>query len=342
MANERKLKRYWSLANQQKFFSRFTELIDHGFSISDALEVMSVLFRSSLIQLMISSCQNGIPFAETLEASSFDKRTIYIIRCSEESGSLLQGLRKAGNYSQHHYQNQKELQKKLRYPSFLFFIMLIILSTIYLFFLPQMDTFYNSFNIKSNHTAIESVILMIGVAFFSITILMSLMILIIKFNHLQFQKIVKKWLFHCFGLRHLAQKLFSYYFSSQWLLLLECGLPLKESLSTIQSFERITLIRLIVHELKQRLESGESLEAVINSSSYFTPYYKLIMTHALKIGCTQSELTHYTASELANLNELMTNFFKVFQTSLLALIGSIIILLYMSILQPVFEMVELL
>jgi len=342
MAKYYQLKRYWTLTTQQRFLQRFTELIEHGFSISEALDVMNVLFRSDMINLMIESCQKGFPFASSLEASTFEQRVVYIVSCNEEAGSLLQGLQRARSYSSLHLQNKKEFRKKLHYPSFLFLMMIVILAVLYLFFLPQIDSFYSNFNIENDQPAIKGIIVIIGLTFSILFTLFSLIMIILKLNNNVFQRWIKTWLFKWVGLRQLSQKIFSYYFSSQWLMLLECGLPLKESLSTIKSFEKIPLIRLIISEFEDRLNSGESLDSLINSTSYFTPYFKLIMIHSLKIGSIHSELTRFTISELASFNALITTSFKVFQTCSLLLIGSTIILLYLSILQPVFEMVQLL
>lgn len=342
MANYRRLKRYWSPLMQQRFFHRFTELIEHGFSISEALDVMAILFRSDMVNLMIESCQKGYPFANSLESSTFEQRVVYIVRCNEEAGSLLQGLQRAKSYTSLRIQNQKEFRKKLYYPGFLFLMMLVILVSLYLFFIPQIDSFYMNFNIENDQPAIKGIIFIIGVTFSLLFTLFLLIIIILKLDNAPLQKTTKTWLFKGLGVRQLSQKLFSYYFSSQWLMLLECGLPFKESLATIKSFEKIPLIRLIISEFERRLNDGESLDSLINSSPYFTPYFKLMMTHSLKIGCIHKELVQFTTSELSSLNALITTSFKVFQTVSLLLIGSTIILLYLSILQPVFEMVQLL
>jgi len=332
MAASRKLKRYWTLANQYKFLSRFTQLMENGFNLMEALGVMEVVLSSESLKQILAFCGEGKPFAESLEASGFESRTVYMIRCNESHGSLLLGLQKARDYSGNHLKNKKELAKKLRYPLFLLGMMFLVLGAVYLFFLPQLDSFYESFNIEGDTGAIMGIITVLGI-FLGVISLLALLILYFFRT--------KKPHTGIFKLR-LVKKLFSYYFASQWQMLLACGLPLKSSLETIIHFEKTPLIRHAIQDLKSQLETGQDLEQVLTSSLYFTDYFKLVMSHALKIGCAPKELDQFTKSELESLNQMVTALFKGIQTGFLILIGCMIMLLYLSILQPVFEMVHIL
>ena len=109
----------------------------------------------------------------------------------------------------------------------------------------------------------------------------------------------------------------------------------------MKKFETIPMIQLIIEEFQSQLESGVSLEQLFDKSSYFNSYFKLIMKHALQIGQVQSELNHFTKSELNHLNSMLNNSFKIIQSIFLMLIGIIIIFIYLSLLQPVFQMTQL-
>jgi type II secretory pathway component PulF len=229
------------------------------------------------------------------------------------------------------------MQKKLRYPAFLFITMVAVLIAVYLFFIPQLDSFYDSFNIEGNQDAMNGIIAMIG-----ITLALILALIFFAAYYLKFSKSRFQWLFKFPGTAKLATRLFSYYFAAQWLMFLETGLPLKESLAMIQTFEKIPMIRVLIAEFVGLLDAGEEIETAISTSGYFTPYFKLIMAHALKIGCAKPELVQFVKTELVGLNALVAATFKIFQSIFLLLIGIMIILLYLSILQPVFEMVQIL
>lgn len=341
MSTSRQLNRYWTLPVQQKFLSRFSQLLQQGFSIAQALEVMTSLFKQEFIHVIATGCANGQPFANILEQCHFEKRIVYIVRCSEQAGSLLQGLQKSAQYSEYQIQSKTQLNKKLRYPCFLFSLMIIILAGVYFFFFPQLETFYQSFNIEGDQSLLNQTFLMLGIILTLFMLLSLFVLLTLKWHHYQFQLKIKFFLFRCPLLSRLLQKIFSYYFSSQWLVFLNCGLPLKESLLMMKQFETIPMIQLIIEEFQQQLEIGTPLEVVFHQSPYFTPYFKLIMKHALQIGQVQIELEHYSQGELHHLTSMLNNTFKIIQTTFLMLIGIIIILIYLSLLQPVFEMAQL-
>ncbi len=310
--------------------------------MAQALTVMKALFKKNAINNLLKGCEQGQTFAKTLEDSHFEKRVIYIIKCCEEAGSLLQGLQKAAEYSQYHLERKKELNKKLRYPFALFAFMIVILGSVYFFFLPQLSQFYQNFQIEGDQHLLNIALMILGGSISVLLLIGGATFLTLKCHHQTFLIQLKHALFHFPLLKTFFQKLFSYYFSSQWLVFLNCGLPLKESLLMMREFETIPMIRMMISEFEIKLESGTPLEVLFNQSPYFQPYFKLIMQHALQIGQVQVELNHYTKSELKQLTTLLNHTFKVIQVTFLILIGVMIILIYLSLLQPVFQMAQLL
>lgn len=197
MSTSRQLNRYWKLPTQQKFLSRFSQLLEQGFSIAQALDVMTSLFKKEAIDFMLNCCASGQSFATILEACHFEKRIVYIIRCSEEAGSLLQGLQKSAQYSDYHLQSKHELNKKLRYPASLFALMIVILASVYFFFFPQLDSFYQSFNIEGDQSLLNSILLFLGFSLIFFVLLGCLALILLKWQYQLFQLKMKVILFHC-------------------------------------------------------------------------------------------------------------------------------------------------
>lgn len=341
MPTTKSLKSYWNLNMQQKFLSRFSQLLENGFSISDALSIMTSLFKKQAIEPMIESCLQGKTFSDTLKTCHFEHRIIYMVQSSEQAGALLQGLKKAADYSDFHLKNRSELSKKIRYPLALFSLMSLILTAVFILFMPKIQSFYDSFNLSGDSAFMQMIFIIIGCFMGVVICLTTLILLILKWQSLSFSQCAKRWLFKIPLLRSLMQKIFSYYFSSQWLIFLNCGLSLKESLNMMLKFETIPFIKLIIQEFKYQLETGLPLEQAFHQSPYFTPYFRLTMAHALTLGSIQSELHYYSQSEFKQLSSWLNQSFKILQFSLLMLIGIIIIFIYLSILQPVFQMINI-
>jgi type II secretory pathway component PulF len=326
---------------QVKFLRRFTELVENGFAITEALEVMATFMAPSIITHMQEGCADGVPFSDTLEALKFESRIIYIIRANEQHNALVKGLQGARNYSQNYLENRTELTKKLRYPLFLFSMVMIVLVVVFMFFIPRLDGFYATFGIEDDQTAIAGIIAIISIVLVAFSGIFTVVLLILKYDNDKFQRKCRGLIFNAYGLRHLSARLFSYYFATQVEMFISCGLSFKDSIATIRQFETLPLVRVVIKEIEERVENGESIEQIIKECNCFTPYFRLITAHALRIGKLDIELKNFVEAELTNLNLVITSFIKIFQGGFLALAGGLIVMLYLSILQPVFELITI-
>lgn len=341
MEKSNQLKKKFPLQKQVIFLQRFTDLLDSGFAIVDALEIMKAFMHSEVIAMMQEECAKGSAFADTLEKFQFDSRIVYIVRASETHQALLKGLQGARNYSENYLNNRKELAKKLRYPLVLFTTITLVIFVVFLFFLPRLDEFYETFGMEGGNNGVAGIIVTLGLVLMGVSTIAMGVTLFLKYDNDKFQRWCRHWLFEVPGLKKLTMRLFSYYFASQIELFIRCGLSLKQSIATIREFEEVPLAKIIISELEQRVEGGDSVEEVIQDQNCFTPYFRLIVSHATRIGKLDVELTSFVKAELTLLNQGVTYFIKVFQGAFLALIGGLIVLLYMSILQPVFELVDI-
>lgn len=341
MPRTKSLTSYWNLKMQQKFLSKFSQLLENGFSIASALTIMQTLFKKQAIHPIIESCLRGQTFADTLESCNFEQRIIYIIRSNEQAGALLQGLKKAADYSEFHLKNRTELSKKIRYPLVLFGMIILVLIGVFIFFMPKLQDFYQTLNLSNDNNFLKAIFILIGCFIVIIGSITLFILLILNWRFESFQQPIKKWLFKLPLLHHMIKKIFSYYFSSQWLIFLNCGLSLKDSLKMMIQFETIPFIKLILVEFKTTLEAGVPLEEAIGESPYFTPYFQMTMGHALTLGSIQSELNQYSNAEFKQLSDLLNQSFKIIQFTLLILTGIIIVLIYLNILQPVFQMINI-
>jgi type II secretory pathway component PulF len=291
--------------------------------------------------MMQMECANGSAFADTLEKLQFDSHIVYIVRASENHQALLRGLQSALRFSQNYLNNRKEFTKKLRYPLFLFAIIILVIFVIFLFFIPKLGEFYATFGVEGNHLAITVIITTLGMVLAGFSSVFVSILLFLKYDNEKFQKWCRKWIFQVPGLRKLSTRLFSYYFATQIELFITCGLSLKESIVTIREFETTPLAKIIINEMEQRIEGGESVEEIIKEHNCFTPYFRLIVSHAAQIGKLDDHLASFIKAELTILNNGVSYFIKIFQGTFLALVGGLIVLLYISILQPVFELIEI-
>jgi len=330
-----------TLKLQVKFLQRFTELVENGFAIIDALEIMETFIDKRIIGIMRVACEEGRPFSDALEALGFQAQIIYIIRASEAHNALGRGLVRAREFSVNFLKNRDEISKKMRYPLFLFSTVIIVITIVAIFFMPRLGEFYTAFGIENESMTIATIMGLLVTACLILTTLVLLVAFTLKYQNDNFQIFLRQRLFKLPALGKLTTKLFSYYFASQVEMFIGCGLSFKESLMTIQKFDTLPMVKLISWEIERAAENGESIENLFRNMDCFTPYFRLITTHSLRIGKLDHELKSFVAMELANINASISGIIKVVQGSLLALVGILIAMLYMSILQPVFDLITI-
>ncbi|MCL1989339.1 MAG: type II secretion system F family protein [Defluviitaleaceae bacterium] len=338
MGSDKKVKKV-SLSLQVKFLQRFTALIENGFAIVDALEVMGTFMDSKMIDLVKEGCAEGKPFSSILETLRFQAQIVYLIKASEQHNALIRGLVRARDYSQNYFKTRTEVTKKMRYPLFLFGIVMLVLTVVFLFFIPRLDAFYATFGVDHDQTAVGGMMMVLLVMLFGLTGLMVMILFVLKFQQMKFQIWLRGKIFRIPGLKKLTSRLFSYYFATQIEMFIGCGLSFKDSLATIQAFDTLPLVKLIAKEIEKDALSGASLEMLFQNRDCFTPYFKLIAIHSLRIGKLDEELKSFVSMELTSLNGSITGFIKGIQGGLLASVGVLIALLYLSILQPVFNLI---
>lgn len=346
MENHKKIKKKISgrripLQLQVKFLQRFTELIENGFAIVDALEIMETFIDPRIVKVMKRGCSEGKPFSDILEELNFEIQIIYIIKASEQHNALTRGLTRARDYSQNYLKNRSEMAKKMRYPLFLFSTVVLVLTVVSIFFVPRLDEFYTTFGIDGDQMAVGGVIVILLVTLFGLASFVIAVLLVLKCQNINFQIWLRIKIFRVPGIKKLTTRLFSYYFATQIEMFIGCGLSFKDSLSTIQQFDTLPLVKLIAKEIENDSLAGESVEMLFRNKDCFTPYFRLIATHSLHIGKLDQELKTFVAMELASLNTSITGLIKGVQGGLLALVGVLIALLYLSILQPVFDLITI-
>jgi len=340
MATTTKIKKI-PLQLQVKFLHRFTELVEGGFAIVDALEIMSTLVDAKITKILIEGCGQGLKFSDLMKEVGFESQIVYIIQVSENHNALLRGLCRARDYSKNFYSNRKEISKKMKYPLFLLITVIFVLTTVFIFFLPNLDEFYSTFGIDGDHMAIGGIITVLVAVFVILSAISVSVLLVLKSQNEDFQKKIRKTIFTLPILDKVSRRLFSYYFASQIEMFIGCGLSFKESLTTIQNFNKLPLLILIAKEIEEEAQGGESIETIFKNKDCFTPYFKLIATHSLRIGQLDQELSTFIKRELKSLNEFIAGVIKASQGALLALVGIIVSLLYFTILQPVFDIITL-
>ena len=334
--------RYWTPQRQLLFLTQYADLGHAGYSSATSLTILKTKFKASALHPIVTTCEQGEPLSFCLEQLKFDRRAIYFIRLYELKQLPLMGVLKAAQFLQTQTQLKQECMQHLRYPLQLFGLTLLAIFGILIFFIPQIEQFYQTLHLEQETSYFNSII---GVILCLLACVFCFLFMALITRYATSHRLLyhlNSFYFLTPALNRASQTLASYYFASQWLLFLNCGSSFKETLESMAEFEDVPFIKHTILTLLIPLSAGHSLESVIQDSHLFTPYFKLIVNHGLALGCFESTLTHFQTEQFTSIRHRFSQLFKGIQLIFLLCIGLMIIFLYLSLLQPVFDMMQLL
>jgi competence protein ComGB len=150
-------KRKWPLRQQGAFLVRLGNLLEKGYSLSQAIEFLEIqqpLSRRRDLQRCLSHLRSGLPFYQSLDPLHFHREAIGYLFFAEQHGDLSHGIAAAGKMLLHKADYLQRLRKTSSYPLFLLFFMVLMLAIVQHALLPQFFQFSTSLSSSSFITSI--------------------------------------------------------------------------------------------------------------------------------------------------------------------------------------------
>jgi competence protein ComGB len=336
----------WSVNEQASFLKRTGELLARGYPIAEAIESIALqlpLKRKEELNRCLVELKNGSPFHDVLSNLSFHKDLIGYVYFAEQHGSFSDALLEGSELALLKDKDLRKLLKLLQYP------MLLLMITGFLFvfventLLPKFTSLFSSLGLEENFftkvinnfdqyfpIVIESVliILLIGVFYYFFVFR--------KLSVLQ----QRSQLVRIPIAGRILKLLFTHYFSIQLSFLLSGGISVSEALSLFEKNQRQPFYSKLAKEIKYKLVTGEKLETILASFSFFEREFPMIVKHGQENGKLEQELLFFSKYCVTNMEEMIEKNFKTIQPILYLLIGFLVVSMYLAILLPMFHLLD--
>lgn len=341
------MRRYkWPIQEQGVFLKKIGELLVRGYPIAEAIESLSYqlhpIRKAELTECLIE-LRKGLAFYAVLEKLGFHDDLIGYVYFAEQHGSFADALLEGSNLAIKKEKNKHKLVKLLQYP----FILIIITSFLFIFIekalLPRFTSLFKSMNLDANF--FTKVIIFFGHYFpICLLILASILLLLILYYFLIFQKITilqqKAQIVQMPIFGRIFKLLYTHYFSIQLSFLLSGGISFTEALLLFEANPKQKFYRELAKELKLKLVTGEKLESIFTSFSFFEKELTMIVKHGQENGKLEQELFFYSQHCIQLVEELIEKFLKTLQPILYLFIGFLIVSMYLAILLPMFHLMD--
>src|SRR5690625_4382522 len=130
---------------QLRFLKQLARLLENGYSIIDALEVIK--WDKQLIKTasqMIESLKHGVPVDQAFEVAKFHHTITTYLYFVKDNGDVLSSIKKSIDMYESRLEYTKKFQDIIRYPLILLFIFSILLYLINEWVLPSFLDIFQS------------------------------------------------------------------------------------------------------------------------------------------------------------------------------------------------------
>ncbi|MGP7816230.1 competence type IV pilus assembly protein ComGB [Niallia sp. 01092] len=336
----------WSLTEQALLLKSIGELLERGYSLAEAAH--STLYylsdqKQEDIRACIGALQGGESFYENLKKMQFNEQLISYVFFAEKHGGFAAAFQDGSKMILTRQETVAKLKKLLYYPLFLISFTCILFFFVQQILLPKFTSLFVSMDLKKN----IFMVFVIGAGKVIPIISMLLVIcilLLILYYHLYFKK--QDMITRCtmFVQLPLIGRYFSLYYTHiitlQLSYLVSSGFSIYESLQFFQQNKQQRLYAEVGLIVMEHLRKGERLEQAFSVIPFFEKELRRILQHGQENGRLDQELHYFSSFCINTFQEGANKTIKIIQPSLYALVGLLIISLYLAVLLPMFQLLD--
>ncbi|PRT06015.1 type II secretion system F family protein [Bacillus wiedmannii] len=332
-------KKIWSLSDQVVLLKRLGDLLEKGYSLLQALEFLQFqlpLEKKVQLQRMIDGLKDGKSLHDSFHQLMFHQEVLSYLFYAEQHGDISFALQQGSALLYKKDKYRKDMMKIMQYPMFLAFFLIIMIFVFNRILLPQVDMVYSSFGSTApllTEQILSAIKLLPSLIFSTIFIIMiGCSVYMFYFRKLPHMKQVKIMLRIPLVKTFLILK-HSHYFATQLSGLLQGGLSVLEALTIMMEQNYHPFFQYEAGRIERQLIAGEPLQSIIAKSGY-------IITHGQANGNLALELGDYSDLIMEKMEQKVKRMLVIIQPILFTCIGGIVVLMYLAMIMPMFQMMN--
>ncbi|MGV3488833.1 MAG: competence type IV pilus assembly protein ComGB [Tuberibacillus sp.] len=338
--------RKWKKIEQAECLIRISHCLDKGYTLSEAVRLQSFEQHPRIkktINHLLQSLEGGLPISEVFLKAGFPKECCSFLYYAMYTGELASGFMESGRYLKLKEQQKDKLNKLFRYPLFLLWMFVVMFFIMLNQLLPSFEQLYRSMSIDLPNSVqlLLAIPDHLGAFLASLTVIIGITIILIIFYLKSFNPLQR--CIHLSRIPYLSSfiKMYlSYYFSFHLGGLLRVGLPLSKALDLIERQDFLTFFKLEARSIKENLVNGLKLPDILRLRNYYTHDLAMVIQNGEVQGRVGDTLQEYSQILFIRLEEKMTRAFSAIQPICFIIFGCLIIMLFLSILTPMFTVIK--
>ena len=334
------------LMKPAEFLGRLSVLLQEGYTFHEGLILIlpyhTKEYEERLEQVEMD-LKMGYGVSHILKGLGFGKSIMLPIVIAEVDGNLIRALKEVANRVNRKVEKQKQIRKLLAYPSVLFSFLLILLVVFKQFFLPNFEALtVMRANEDGGFVQLLPKIVSTIPDLLLITAIVGAVIFIL--TRIWLKKLTPSQVLHYVlkvpGLKTFYSEMKTRDFASELGSLLQSGLSMQSALSVLTEQTEDPILSVITSRLSEQVIYGESLHQAIRLTDGLSPRLADFAKHGADTGYLPKELLLYSEHTSEQLEEKANQWLTILQPALFGILAVCILLSYLSILLPVYKMID--
>lgn len=328
---------------RSEFLYQVSALLEEGYTLSETLTMYQGFTtgdKKNWIQTVYRDLAAGEMFSERLSSAGLSKELTGYLIFMEKYGDFHKGLRQTSEILKKRYELKGSVRKIIHYPLLLLAGLILMGAILVEGVLPQFELLF----VSMDHSLpwVTSMVLSVSHWFrlpYLAAFVMSVLIIAGWFRRKPVYEQVE-FAVKIPVLNRYFKHLLTYFFASQLAPLLKNGFSLFDALKIIEEDGTLPFFQKDAKSIRFALQEGEPLSEHIGKKHYYLPQLRSIILLGESKGSLGEELERFARYLFERMYEQTYRTVRLFQPLFLCLAGGFILVLFLSMMLPVFSILE--
>ncbi|RNA68946.1 competence type IV pilus assembly protein ComGB [Alteribacter keqinensis] len=316
-------------------------LTKEGYPIKEGLIILERYYdsrTSEMIRAVSEALRQGEYFSDFLTEYGFSKEITNHLLMMEKYGNFHKGLMISADLCAAKYQLTQNAKKILQYPLTMLFALIVLVSVVLRSILPQFELFFLQMD---QELPMITKFLFTLLQFFDLPLLITGCAILLTVLWL-----LKSWPPHrkirillCLPfIRTYTRSFLTYFLVTQLSPMLNSGLSLNQSLVMLSKDSQLLFYREEAKRIKHDIQKGELMSRVINTHFHYEEQLETVIALGEAKGRIGEELERYGSFLFTRITLKLEGAIRKVQPVLYIVIGLFVLVLFLSLMLPVFQM----
>lgn len=337
----------WRVKEQAQLFNRLCVLMQEGYLFPQAISMLlphHIEAHEDIQQQIDEKLRQGVGVAGIFETLQLGNHYLMAIKVAENNGHMIEAFKGVAKQITVSEKTKKKLIKLLIYPVTLIIFLLLLFFVFRTFFLPNIERMVGSRTSETEETSIALSNLLLHVPDVVISTMFIVIGSVFLFRFYLKRQAVAHQLTVLLKISFIQRyfrltltRQFAAYLGS----LLQSGFSLQASLQLLEEQQLQPFLQVLSQRIKDRVIFGESLTQAVTIMAVFQKDFPMFVEHGEHSGYLGKELVLYSDLLMEKQEQLLQKILAFVQPSFFILIAACIIAAYISLLLPIYHMIEL-